>query len=91
MKEEVSICAWMDCEREFKPRHGGHKFCCRECREAFTLWNAREQRRRKTVDTTARLRPVFAFIKQHQEETGELLSYGKAVLLMELKKGRSKR
>lgn len=91
MKDELRVCEWMDCERLFKPRHGGHKFCCSECREAYTVWEAKEKRRRKTVDTAAKFRPVFAFIKKHHEETGELLSYGKAEALMRLKKWGSKR
>ena len=91
MNEEVRFCAWIDCEREFTPRHVNQKYCCAKCRVLATKWAERQKRLRKTEDTSVMFNPVFEFIKKHREETGELLSYGKAVLLMEMKKGRKKK
>ena len=54
-------------------------------------WKAKQKRLRKTIDTTAKFSPVNAYIKQHYEETGEWLSYGKEVVLLEQKKGRSRK
>ena len=91
MSEEMRICAFVDCDREFKPKHFNQVYCCIECRMDDKKWKARQKRLRKTIDTTAKFSPVNAYIKQHYEETGEWLSYGKAVVLMEQKKGRSRK
>ena len=80
-------CAY--CEIEFTPKTTVQRFCCAACREAYE----RENRKKKKEDPIAKFKPVMDFIQNHYEETGVLLSYGKAEALIMLKKqkGRKKR
>ena len=72
------------CDAEYTPKTILQKFCCGDCRELYEKAN----RKKKVVDPTAKFKPVMEFIKQHYEETGEYLNYGKAVVLMEQQKKR---
>lgn len=91
MKEDVKFCGFVDCDREFKPRQYTQIYCCPECRKAAKKLEAQQKKLKKTADNTAKFKPVFEFIKKHHEETGELLSYGKAEALIQLRKAGYKR
>jgi hypothetical protein len=85
------------CNNIFKKRHPNQKRCSKECMQvAFGLYqeeyrlNGKRKKtaQKKKTEKKSKFTPVNEFIKQHYEETGELLSYGKAVVLMERKKKR---
>ena len=31
-----AICAYRNCKNEFRPKNEGHRFCTRECQNAYT-------------------------------------------------------
>ena len=79
------------CNTLFVTNNPRQKRCSQECmRAAFKLMSKRYQekkKREKEIEKAkakeSKFAPINDFIKQHYAETGELLTYGKAVVIME--------
>lgn len=82
------------CGSWFIPEHKNQKRCSRECSAVAFAWvqpdyetrQARLKIKQARKRQDKKFTPVEEFIQRHYVETGKLLSYGKAVVLMERKR-----
>ena len=80
-REDECLC----CGATYIATSPTQKYCCKECQKLTKDNNIEKWSQRVRTETEARFAPVNEFVKRHYEETGEFLTYGKAVVLMERK------
>lgn len=79
-------CAY--CDEPFVSANKKQTFCSEECREAE---EHRLQKERHKVRQSGVFAPVFAYIDRVYRETGVYLSYGKAVVRMQMERDAEER
>lgn len=82
-------CGNPRCFNLFEPKRKNHRYCCLKCgEEAHNAF--RKQRALKLKQENQRQQRAWdeinAFMKRYTEGTGRIISYGKAVPLMEREK-----
>lgn len=80
-REDECYC----CGATYVATSPAQKYCCKECQRLGKENNIEAWSQRVREEMKAKFAPVDEFAKKHYEETGEYLTYGKAVLLMEKK------
>ena len=81
-------CEW--CGEPFDGRSNRAKYCCSECRASGAADKANQRKERERLREMGQLRRepqvsiegVIAWIEDHRAKTGEMLSYGHALLKM---------